>query len=45
MLPQEEEIEEEGHGDMKVKIIKMDSGNMHEVMNDVLGHGSPKVEM
>ena len=45
MLPQEEEMEEEEHGDMKVKIIKMDSGNMHEMMNDVLGHGSPKVEM
>ena len=46
MLPQEEEMEEEeGHGDMKVKIIKMDSGNMHEMMNEVLGHNSPKVEM
>jgi len=47
ILPEEEEmVEEEGHhGDMKVKVIKMDSGNMHEMMNDILGHGSPKVEM
>ena len=47
MLPEEEEIveEDENHGDMKVKVIKMDSGNMHEMMNDILGHGSPKVDM
>lgn len=45
MLPHEDEEVEEEHGDMKVKIIKMDSGNMHEMMNDVLGHGGPKVEM
>jgi len=46
ILPEEEEIEEdENHGDMKVKVIKMDSGNMHEMMNDILGHGSPKVDM
>ena len=47
MLPEEEEIEEDDdhHGDMKVKVIKMDSRNMHEMMNDILGHGSPKVDM
>ena len=46
MLPEEEIVEEdEHHGDMKVKVIKMDSGNMHDMMNDILGHGSPKVEM
>lgn len=47
MLPEEEEIveDDEHHGDMKVKVIKMDSGNMHEMMNDILGHGSPKVDM
>lgn len=47
ILPEEEDIEEddEHHGDMKVKVIKMDSGNMHEMMNDILGHGSPKVDM
>jgi hypothetical protein len=47
ILPEEEEEieEDENHGDMKVKVIKMDSGNMHEMMNDILGHGSPKVDM
>lgn len=46
MLPEEEiEEDDEHHGDMKVKVIKMDSGNMHEMMNDILGHGSPKVDM
>ena len=47
MLPEEDEVVEEdsSHGDMKVKVIKMDSGNMHEMMNDILGHGSPKVDM
>lgn len=44
MLPDEEEMEEEEHdGDMKVKIIKMDSGNAHEMMNDILGPMGPKV--
>ena len=44
MLPHEdEEMEEEEHGDMKVKIIKMDSGNVHEAMNDILGPMGPKV--
>ena len=40
MLP--EEMEEE-HGEVKVKIIKMDSGNTHEMMNDILGPMGPKV--
>ena len=44
MLPHEdEEMEEEEHGDMKVKIIKMDSGNVLEAMNDILGPMGPKV--
>ena len=43
MLPHEEEETEEEHGDMKVKIIKMDSGNAHEMMNDILGPMGPKV--
>ena len=44
MLPHEdEEMEEEEHGDMKVKIIKMDSGNAHEMMNEMLGPMGPKV--
>jgi ABC-type glycerol-3-phosphate transport system substrate-binding protein len=44
MLPEEMDEEmEEDHGDVKVKIIKMDSGNTHEMMNDILGPMSPKV--
>lgn len=37
----EEEEEEEG---MKVKVIKMDGGgDMRSVMDEILGHGGPKV--
>ena len=44
ILPEEEHEEmEEEHGDVKVKIIKMDSGNTHEMMNDILGPMGPKV--
>ena len=50
MLPEEmEETEmEEGmeqmdDGNVKVKIIKMDSSNMHEMMNDMLGSSKPEV--
>ena len=44
ILPEEEvEMEEEkGDGEMKVKIIKMDSGNVHEMMNDILGSSRPE---
>ena len=44
MLPEEDiEMEEEhGDGEMKVKIIKMDSGNVHEMMNDMLGSSKPE---
>jgi len=48
VLPSEEEEEmEEEHmdGDVKVKIMKVDSGDMRGVMDEILGHGSPKVEM
>jgi hypothetical protein len=43
----EEEMEEmqEMDGDVKVKIMKVDSGDMRGVMDEILGHGSPKVEM
>jgi|TARA_R110002095_G_scaffold26644_1_gene26863 hypothetical protein len=43
----EEEEEEEMHEDegMKVKVIKMhDGGDMKSMMDDLLGHGGPKVE-
>jgi hypothetical protein len=43
IIPEETEEMEEEHGDVKVKIIKMDSGNTHEMMNDILGPMGPKV--
>lgn len=47
VLPDEEEEMEEEHmdGDMKVKVMKVDSGDMRSVMDEILGHGSPKVGM
>ena len=46
ILPEEEEeMVEEEHmdGDVKVKVMKVDSGDMRSVMDDILGHGSPKI--
>jgi hypothetical protein len=47
VLPDEEEEMEEEHmdGDMKVKVMKVDSGDMRSVMDEILGHGSPKIGM
>ena len=47
MLPDEEEEEdyEEMDGDVKVKVMKVDSGDMRGVMDEILGHGSPKIGM
>ena len=47
VLPDEEEDMEEEHmdGDMKVKVMKVDSGDMRSVMDQILGHGSPKIGM
>ena len=47
VLPDEEEEIEEEHmdGDMKVKVMKVDSGDMRSVMDEILGHGSPKIGM
>ena len=47
VLPDEEEEMEEEHmdGDMKVKVMKVDSGDMQSVMDQILGHGSPKIGM
>jgi hypothetical protein len=46
VLPEEEEMEEEHmDGDMKVKVMKVDSGDMRSVMDEILGHGSPKIGM
>ena len=39
-----EEMEEDHHdGEMKVKIMKVDSGDMRGVMDQILGHGGPKM--
>jgi hypothetical protein len=45
ILPEEEEEIEEEHmdGDVKVKVMKVDSGDMRGVMDEILGHGSPKI--
>ena len=48
ILPEEEEAEEEmpeDNGEVKVKVMKVDSGDMRGVMDEILGHGSPKVSM
>jgi hypothetical protein len=47
VLPDEEEEIEEEHmdGDVKVKVMKVDSGDMRSVMDQILGHGSPKIGM
>ena len=37
-----ESEEEEEEGNVKVKIMKV-GGDMSEMMDDILGHGSPKV--
>ena len=38
----ESEEEEEEEGNVKVKIMKV-GGDMSEMMDDILGHGGPKV--
>ena len=49
MLPPEdmeetEDMQEMEHGDnVKVKIIKMDKSNVHEMMNDMLGSSKPEM--
>lgn len=49
VLPSEEEEEmeemEEMDGDVKVKVMKVDSGDMRGVMDEILGHSSPKIGM
>jgi len=41
VMPEEEEEMEEGHDN--VKVIKVDGGDMRGVMDEILGHGSPKI--
>ena len=44
IMPEEEEMEEEHmDGDVKVKVMKVDSGDMRGVMDEILGSGSPKI--
>ena len=45
IMPEEEMEEEQMDGDVKVKVMKVDSGDMRSVMDDILGHGAPKVSM
>lgn len=46
VMPEEEEMEDEHmDGDVKVKVMKVDSGDMRGVMDEILGSGSPKVSM
>ena len=48
VLPDEEEEMEEMEdmdGDVKVKVMKVHSGDMRNVMDEILGHGSPKIGM
>ena len=39
---EEEEMKEDGD-EMKVKIMKVHAGDMSDVMNQMLGHGGPKM--
>tara|TARA_R110000765_G_scaffold328502_1_gene419444 strand:- start:143 stop:421 length:279 start_codon:yes stop_codon:yes gene_type:complete len=44
VMPEEEEMEDEHmDGDVKVKVMKVDSGDMRGVMDEILGSGAPKV--
>ena len=45
IMPEEEMEEEHLDGDVKVKVMKVDSGDMQSVMDEILGHGSPKIGM
>ena len=45
IMPEEEMEEEHMDGDVKVKVMKVDSGDMRGVMDEILGHGSPKIGM
>jgi|TARA_X000001382_G_scaffold128046_1_gene116894 hypothetical protein len=46
IMPDEEEMEDEHmDGDVKVKVMKVDSGDMRGMMDEILGHGGPKVSM
>ena len=45
IIPEEnnEEEMEESKGKVKVKVMKVDSGDMRGMMDEILGHGGPKI--
>ena len=43
IMPEEEMEEEHMDGDVKVKVMKVDSGDMRGVMDEILGSGAPKI--
>ena len=45
IIPEEnnEEEMEESEGQVKVKVMKVDSGDMRGMMDEILGHGGPKI--
>jgi len=46
IIPEENEEEEmeESEGKVKVKVMKVDSGDMRGMMDEILGHGGPKIK-
>ena len=45
IIPEEnnEEDLDESEGQVKVKVMKVDSGDMRGMMDEILGHGGPKI--
>ena len=51
MMESDEEVMEEdvsedemSNGKVKVKVMKVDGGDMSGIMDEILGHGSPKIK-
>ena len=45
IIPEENNEEEmdDSEGKVKVKVMKVDSGDMRGMMDEILGHGGPKI--
>jgi len=45
IIPEENNEEEmdDSEGQVKVKVMKVDSGDMRGMMDEILGHGGPKI--
>lgn len=45
IIPEENNEDEmdESEGQVKVKVMKVDSGDMRGMMDEILGHGGPKI--